>query len=206
MILAQTPQSSLSSGLLLAIFLSAALTDNILLTRFLGMCSYLAVSRELKSAAGLGLAVAFVTTFTCLINAALYWYVLAPLNLAVSLQLILFIVVIAAFVQLLEMLVERLSLKLYFALGIFLPLITVNCAILGAGLFMINNNRGVIDGGIYGLGAGLGWMLAIILLAGIRVRLRSARIPAALDGPGITLIITGIMALAFIGFSGMIQF
>lgn len=190
---------------LLAIFFAAAVTDNILLTRFLGMCSYLAISRQMKSAVGLGAAVTFVTAATCALNAALYWYVLAPLGLEVSLQLIVFIIVIAAFVQLLEMVVERVSLTLYFSLGVYLPLITVNCAILGASLFMINKDYRVVGGLVYGLGAGLGWMLAIVLLAGIRWRLRNAKIPAGLEGPGITLIITGIMALAFIAFSGLVK-
>lgn len=190
---------------LLAIFFAAAITDNILLTRFLGMCSYLAISRQMRSALGLGLAVTFVTTATCALNAALYWYVLAPLHLATSLQLILFIVVIAAFVQLLEMVVERISLPLYFSLGVYLPLITVNCAILGSSLFMINKDYHVVEGLVFGLGAGMGWMLAIVLLAGIRWRLRNAKIPTALEGPGITLIITGIMALAFVALSGLVK-
>jgi len=205
MILAQVPLESGSSVSLLAILLSAALTDNILLTRFLGMCPFLAVSREMKASLGLGLAVTFVTTLTAALNAALYNHVLEPLGLHVSLKLILFIVVIAAFVQLMEMLIERLSLGLYYALGIFLPLITVNCAILGTSLFMVNKNYGVAQGIVFGFGSGLGWMLAIVLMGGIRERLKRSQIPPGLEGPGIALIITGIMALAFIGFSGMIQ-
>ena len=190
---------------LLTILVSAALTDNILLTRFLGMCSFLQISREMKAAVGLGLAVIFVTTCTCGLNAALYRYVLVPLGLHTSLTLILFIVVIAAFVQLMEMVIERVSIGLYYALGIFLPLITVNCAILGTSLFMVNRGYGVLEGIVFGLGSGGGWMLAIVLMAGIRRRLKTARIPAALEGPGITLIISGIMALAFIGFTGIIR-
>ncbi|HUT34963.1 MAG TPA: Rnf-Nqr domain containing protein [Planctomycetota bacterium] len=189
---------------LLVILVSAALTDNILLTRFLGMCSFLAISRQMKASVGLGLAVTFVTTITCAINAALYVWVLRPYGLE-SLQLILFIVVIAAFVQFMEMLIERLSLGLYYALGIFLPLITVNCAVLGAALFMTNRNYGVTEGLVFGFGSGFGWMLAIVLMAGIRERLKTARIPPALEGPGITLIIAGIIALGFVGFSGMVQ-
>jgi Na+-transporting NADH:ubiquinone oxidoreductase subunit E len=188
-----------------AIFLSAALTDNILLTRFLGMCPYLSVSRSVSSAIGLGLAVTFVTTCTCTINAALYRHVLVPLGLGISLKLILFIVVIAAFVQLMEMLIERVSLGLYYSLGIFLPLITVNCAILGTSLFMVNLEYTVLEALVFGLASGLGWMFAIVMLAGIRERLKHSQVPAALEGPGIALIITGIMALAFVGFSGMIQ-
>jgi len=204
---ASTPGTTL--GYLMLVLLSAAFTDNILLTRFLGMCSFLAVSRQIKAAAGLGLAVLFVTTATTAINAALYRYALVPLHQAygvpLGLQFILFIVVIAGFVQLLEMVIGRLSLGLYYALGIFLPLITVNCAILGASLFLVNLDLGVVDGTVFGFGAGLGWMLAIVAMAGIRQKLVGAKIPAGLEGPGLALIITGIMALAFVGFSGMIQ-
>lgn len=190
---------------LLAVLFSAAVTDNILLTRFLGMCPFLAVSRQMKSALGLGLAVTFVTTTTAGLNAALYNHVLRPLGLHVGLKLIVFIVVIAAFVQLMEMLIERVSLTLYYALGIFLPLITVNCAILGTSLFMVSKDYSVAHGVVFGFGSGLGWMVAIVLMAGIRERLKRAQVPAGLEGPGIALIITGIMALAFIGFSGMVQ-
>lgn len=194
---------------LFVILISAAITENILLTRFLGMCPYLSVSKQLKSATGMGLAVVFVTTSTCFLNSLLFWYVLKPLEAygvpAESLMLILFIVVIAAFVQLMEMLIERISLGLYFALGIFLPLITVNCAILGTSLFMVTKGLRGLDALVFGFGSGLGWMIAIILLAGIRERIKTAKIPAGLEGPGITLIITGIMALAFIIFQGMIK-
>jgi Na+-transporting NADH:ubiquinone oxidoreductase subunit E len=207
-----TASTSPGIGLIL-ILLSAALTDNILLTRFLGMCPFLSLSRQLKSAFGMGLAVLFVTTCTCVLNYWVYTYVLKPLEPygvpAESLKLILFIVVIAGFVQLMEMLIERISIGLYFSLGIFLPLITVNCAILGASLFMVNNvlsrGFGTLEVLLYGFGTGLGWFVAILLLAGIRHRLRSAQVPAALEGPGITLIITGIMAMAFVIFQGMIK-
>ena len=205
MLLGQTSFDSGGTVGLVAILFSAALTDNILLTRFLGMCPFLAVSRQMKSAVGLGLAVTFVTTSTCCLNAALYWHVLKPLGLHIGLKLIFFIVIIAAFVQLMEMIIERISLGLYYSLGVFLPLITVNCAILGTSLFMVNQNYDVLAALIFGLGSGLGWMLAIILMAGIRERLKNAPIPAGLGGAGIALIITGIMALAFLGFSGIIQ-
>ena len=124
---------------------------------------------------------------------------------AESLKLILFIIVIAAFVQFMEMLIERISIRLYFALGIFLPLITVNCAILGASLFMVNKQFRGLDALMFGFGSGLGWMIAIVLMAGIRERLKTAKIPRGLEGPGITLIVAGIMALAFIIFQGMIK-
>lgn len=195
---------------LAVILLSAAFTQNILLTRFLGMCPFLAISREMKAAVGLGFAVVFVTTCTGFLNGLLYQYVLAPLGLEVSLSLILFIVVIAAFVQLMEMVIERVSLPLYYALGVFLPLITVNCAILGTSLFLVNlefmaRPFGPLLGLAFGFGSGAGWMFAIVAMAGIREKLSLAKIPKGLQGPGIALIITGIMALAFIGFTGVIQ-
>ena len=198
---------------LLLILASAALTDNILLTRFLGLCPCLSISKQLKSAFGMGLAVIFVTTCTCVLNFWLYRYVLKPLEVygvpAESFKLILFIIVIAAFVQLMEMLIERVSTPLYYGLGIFLPLITVNCAILGTSLFMVNNvaarGFGTAEVLIYGFGSGFGWFLAMLLMAGIRHRLRKAPVSPALEGPGITLIIAGIMALAFIIFQGMIK-
>jgi Na+-transporting NADH:ubiquinone oxidoreductase subunit E len=211
--IAQAAPDTVPGFMLVLILLSAAFTDNILLTRFLGMCPFLSVSRQLKSAFGMGLAVIFVTTGTSTLNYFLYVYLLRPLSAygvpAESLKLILFIVVIAAFVQLMEMLIERISLKLYFALGIFLPLITVNCAILGASLFMVINVAGRGFGGwrvlMYGFGTGFGWFVAIMLMAGIRHRLRRAKVPPALEGAGITLIITGIMAMAFVIFQGMIK-
>jgi Na+-transporting NADH:ubiquinone oxidoreductase subunit E len=190
---------------LLVILLAAAFTDNILLTRFLGMCSFLAVSRQMKTSLGLGTAVVFVTTSTAGINYLVHSYITQPLGIE-FLEYIIFIIVIAAFVQLVEMVIERISLPLYFALGIFLPLITVNCAILGVSLFMLNKPYGFLESLIFGLGSGIGWMLAIVLMAGIRHRMRDDKIPAGLRGAGITLIVTGIIALAFIGFSGMIKF
>jgi Na+-transporting NADH:ubiquinone oxidoreductase subunit E len=200
-----------SLGYLMLILLSATFTDNILLTRFLGMCPFLSISKQLKSAVGLGVAVAFVTTITGTLNAALYKYALLPANehfgVPLGLQFIVFIVVIAGVVQLIEMLIERVSLGLYYALGIFLPLITVNCAILGACLFLVNLgfHRNLLEAAMFSFGSGLGWMLAIVAMAGIRSKLKTQYIPLGLQGPGITLIITGIIALAFIGFSGMVQ-
>jgi Na+-transporting NADH:ubiquinone oxidoreductase subunit E len=177
------------------------------------MCPFLSVSRQLRSAVGMGFAVIFVTTGTCFINYLLYRHVLLPLEAygvpAESLKLILFIIVIAAFVQLMEMLIERISERLYYALGIFLPLITVNCAILGASLFMVNSvsekGFGAGDAAMFGFGSGLGWFAAIVIMAGVRRRLKTAKVPAGLEGPGITLIIAGIMALAFVIFQGMIK-
>lgn len=190
---------------LLIIFLAAAFTENILLTRFLGMCSFLAISRQMKTSLGLGLAVVFVTACTAAMNWLLHTYVTVPLGIE-FLELILFIVVIAAFVQLVEMIIERFSPALYFSLGIFLPLITVNCAILGVSLFMLNKpDFGFLDSLVFGLGSGVGWLIAIVLMAGIRTQLKEDKIPPGLRGSGITLIITGIIALAFVAFSGMIK-
>ncbi len=190
---------------LLVIFLAAAFTENILLTRFLGMCSFLAISRQMKTSIGLGFAVVFVTTFTAAINWLLHTYVMVPLHIE-FLELIVFIVVIAAFVQLVEMIIERFSPSLYFSLGIFLPLITVNCAILGVSLFMLNKQGFAFwESLVYGFGSGIGWLIAILLMAGIREQIKEDKIPAGLRGSGITLIITGIIALAFVAFSGMIK-
>ncbi len=190
---------------LLVIFLAAAFTENILLARFLGMCSFLAISRQLKTSVGLGFAVVFVTTFTAAINWLLHTYVMVPLGIE-FLELIVFIVVIAAFVQLVEMIIERFSPSLYFSLGIFLPLITVNCAILGVSLFMLNKEGfGFWESLVFGFGSGVGWLIAIVLMAGIREQIKEDKIPAGLRGSGITLIITGIIALAFVAFSGIIK-
>ena len=192
----------LSSFLL--VFVSAAFTDNILLARFLGMCSCLGVSKKVDTSLGLGVAVLFVTAITAGLNYLVYQYMLVPLHLE-YLRLIVFIVVIAAFTQLVEMIIERVSEKLYNSLGIFLPLITVNCAILGISLFMLNKPYSFLQAIAFGLGGGFGWFLAIVLIGGIREKINEASLPKGLEGPGITLVIIGIMALAFVGFSGMIK-
>jgi Na+-transporting NADH:ubiquinone oxidoreductase subunit E len=186
------------------IFFAAIFTGNILLTYFLGMCSFLSVSKQIKTALGLGLAVTFVLTITAALNHVVYHLILLPLGVE-YLRYIVFIVGIAATVQLLEMFVERYSESLYINLGIFLPLITVNCAILGVSLFMIIRKYTFLQSVFFGAGSGLGWLLAILAMAGIRERLKEEKIPAALRGPGIALIIAGIMAMAFIGFSGIVQ-
>lgn len=188
----------------IAVFFAAIFTNNILLTNYLGMCSFLAVSRELKTSLGLGVAVTFVMASTSLLNWLVYNYLLLPFGLD-FLRFIVFIIVIAAFVQLVEMVIERVSDSLYAALGIFLPLITVNCAILGVSLFMVIRDYSMPASFCFGLGSGIGWSLAILAMAGIRVKLAKARVPRGLEGPGITLIITGLMALAFMGFTGMIK-
>ena len=185
------------------IFIAAIFTSNILLTNFLGMCSFLSVSKEVESSIGLGMAVFFVMTVTSALNYIVYHYILIPLDI-IYLQYIIFIIVIAAFVQLTEMVIERFSPILYYSLGIFLPLITVNCAILGVSLFMIIRDYSFLQSVAYGAGSGLGWLLAILSLAGIRQKVKEKYVPAGLAGAGLSLIITGIMALAFVGFSGIV--
>lgn len=188
----------------LMVFVSAAFTNNILLSRFLGMCSCLGVSKKVDTSVGLGFAVIFVTTCTAALNYLVYRFLLVPLHIE-YLRLITFIIVIAAFVQLIEMIIERFSPALYNALGIFLPLITVNCAILGVSLFMLNKPYNFLQTAAFGFGSGVGWFIAITFIGGIREKVNEKFVPKGLEGPGITLIIIGIMALAFIGFSGMVK-
>jgi Na+-transporting NADH:ubiquinone oxidoreductase subunit E len=182
---------------------SAIFTNNILLSYFLGLCSFIGCSREIKSSVGLGLAVIFVMVCTCVLNWLIYHFVLVPYGLEFF-RFIMFIIIIAAFVQFVEMAIERFSPYLYQRLGVFLPLITVNCAILGVALFMVIREYSLIVTVGYSLGSGIGWFLAIFLMAGIRQKLSNDSIPKGLQGPGITLIIAGIMALAFIGFTGVL--
>ena len=193
----------MGAGFAVTVLFAAIFTNNILLTNFLGMCSFLSISKELKTSVGLGIAVVFVMACTSVLNYLVYYYILIPLELT-YLRYIVFIIVIAAFVQLVEMIIERVSEQLYAALGIFLPLITVNCAILGASLFMVIREYDLLSSFTYGIGSGVGWFLAILAMAGIRQKIAKARIPKGLEGAGITLIITGMMALAFLGFSGMV--
>jgi Na+-transporting NADH:ubiquinone oxidoreductase subunit E len=176
----------------------------VILTLFLGLCPFIAVSRQVRTSLGLGVAVIFVMTCTSLLNWAAYHWVLVPLKIEFF-RFILFIIIIAAFVQFVEMVLERYSPVLYQNLGIFLPLITVNCSILGASLFMVVREYSFIVTVGWGLGSGVGWMMAILAMAGIRTRLQTERIPAGLRGPGITMLVAGLMALAFIGFSGVLQ-
>ncbi len=188
----------------LVIFFASIFTSNMIFSNFLGMCSYIAVSKEVETATGLGIAVTFVLTITTILNYFVYQYLLIPFGLE-YLRFIVFILVIAAFVQLLEMVLEKYFESLYYALGIFLPLITVNCAILGVSLFMVIRNYNFIQSAFFGLGSGLGWALAIISMAGIRSRINEDALPKGLGGSAITLIITGIMAMAFMGFSGIVS-
>jgi Na+-transporting NADH:ubiquinone oxidoreductase subunit E len=190
------------------IFLKATFIDNMILAYFLGMCSYLAVSKTVKTAVGLGLAVIFVLAVTMPINWAINTYLLSDgaliegINLT-FLRLILFIAVIASMVQLVEMVIEKVSPALYNSLGIFLPLITVNCAILGGSLFMVSREYGFVESVSFGLGSGFGWFLAIVAIASIREKLRTADVPPALRGLGIAFIITGLMGIAFMSLAGI---
>ena len=188
----------------LVIIIAAIFTSNILLANFLGMCSFLACSTHIRTALGLGAAVIFVMTATTAINYVVAHSLLMPLGL-VHLQFIVFIAVIAAFVQFVEMFVERFSPKLYHALGIFLPLITVNCAILGASLFMIIRDYNFLQSVGFGFGGGVGWTLAIVLMAGLRQKMGYSNIPRPFRGVAIVMIITGVMAMVFMGFAGMVN-
>ena len=197
----------------LNLFIRSIFIDNMVFAFFFGMCSYIAVSKNVKTALGLGLAVTFVQTMTVPLNYLLNEYVLAPDALVDGVDLsflsfIVFIAVIAAFTQLVEMVVEKFSPTLYNQLGIFLPLIAVNCAIMGGSLFMqqmvgAGEIRNVGESVVYGFGSGLGWWIAIVMMAAIRERLAYSNIPAALKGPGIAFIITGLMGIAFMIFSGI---
>ena len=187
-----------------AIIVASIFTSNILLANFLGMCSFLVCSKQIGTSLGLGAAVVFVMTATTAINYGVYYGLLVPMGLE-FLWFIIFIAVIAAFVQFVEMFVERFSQGLYHALGIFLPLITVNCAILGAALFMIIRRYDFIQSLVYGFAAGVGWALAILLMAGLRKKMGYSIIPKAFQGVSIIMIITGIMAMAFMGFNGMVR-
>ena len=196
----------------LSLFVKAVFVENILLAFFLGMCSFLAVSKKVETAVGLGMAVTFVLTITTPTNWLLNNYVLKDGALAWAglpnvdlsfLSFITFIATIAAMVQLVEMILDKYSPKLYAALGIFLPLIAVNCAILGASLFMVERNYTLGESAVFGFGSGIGWFLAIIAMAAIRQRIRYSNIPSGLKGLGITMLITGLMSMAFMLFSGI---
>lgn len=200
---------------LLSIFVKSIFIDNMIFAYFLGMCSYLAVSKKVSTAIGLGAAVIFVLGITIPINYLLDVYVLQPgalkwispefANIDLSfIGFIMFIAVVAAIVQLVEMTVEKFTPSLYASLGIFLPLIAVNCSILGGALFM--QSRGYANIGeatVFGIGSGIGWFLAIVALAAIREKMRYSKVPAPLRGLGITFILTGLMGLAFLSFAGI---
>jgi len=196
----------------ISLFVRSIFADNMIFAYFLGMCSYLAVSKNVKTSAGLGVAVTFVLAITLPVNYLLQKFVLEPLELE-YLSFILFIAVIAAIVQLVEMVVEKFSPSLYASLGIFLPLIAVNCAIMGGALFMqqrillepenVKAIANLGDAFAYALGSGIGWLLAIVCLAGIREKMEYNQVPKPLQGLGITFIVVGLMAMAFMCFSGL---
>ncbi len=196
----------------ISLFVRSIFADNMIFAYFLGMCSYLAVSKNVKTSAGLGIAVTFVLAITLPVNYLLQKFVLEPLELE-YLSFILFIAVIAAIVQLVEMIVEKFSPSLYASLGIFLPLIAVNCAIMGGALFMqqriqlepenVKAIANLGDAFAYAIGSGIGWLLAIVCLAGIREKMEYNDVPKPLQGLGITFIVVGLMAMAFMCFSGL---
>ena len=196
----------------ISLFVRSIFADNMIFAYFLGMCSYLAVSKNVKTSAGLGVAVTFVLLITLPVNYLLQVHVLNPLGLG-YLSFILFIAVIAAIVQLVEMIVEKFSPSLYASLGIFLPLIAVNCAIMGGALFMqqrivlepenVKAIANLGDAFAYAGGSGIGWLLAIVCLAGIREKMEYNDVPRPLQGLGITFIVVGLMAMAFMCFSGL---
>jgi len=196
----------------LSLLLRAIFVENLALSFFLGMCTFLAISKQVETALGLGAAVIVVQSITLPLNnliatyllqaGALDWLGMPDIDLS-FLQLIVFIAVIAAFVQILEMILDRYAPKLYQALGIYLPLITVNCAILGGSLFMINRSYTFSESVVFGFGSGVGWALALVGLAAIRERLKYSDVPQGLQGLGITFIVAGLMSMAFMSFSGI---
>ena len=194
------------------IFFRAVFLENLALAYFLGMCTFLAVSRQVQTAIGLGVAVIVVEGLSVPLNSLIYnallregalaWAGLGDMDFS-YLGLLSQIAIIAALVQVLEIILQRFFPALYHALGIFLPLITVNCAILGGSLFMVQRDYGVVDSVAYGLGAGFGWALAVVALAGLREKMRYSDIPAGLQGLGIAFITTGMLALGFMGIAGI---
>ncbi len=199
----------------LSLFITAVFVENMALAFFLGMCTFLAVSKKVDAAFGLGVAVVVVLAITVPVNNLIYNFLLREGALAWTgisgaeeidlsfLGLLSYIGVIAALVQILEMFLDKYVPALYNALGVFLPLITVNCAILGASLFMVERDYNLGESLVYGTGAGVGWALAIVALAGIREKLKYSDIPVGLQGLGITFIVTGLMSLGFMSFSGV---
>jgi len=187
-----------------AIFVSAILVNNFVLYYFLGICPFLGVSKKIDSALSMGLAVTFVMTITSVVSWAINNWILIPNELD-YLKIVSFILVIASLVQLVEMFIRKVSPPLYQALGIYLPLITTNCAIMGLALLAALREYGFVEAVVFGVGSGLGFTLAIILMAGIREQLDLADVPEPLKGAGIALIVAGIMALGFMAFIGMIR-
>ena len=188
---------------LLLIAISSALINNVVLSQFMGLCPFLGVSKKIKTASGMGAAVIFVITISSLLAAVIYQYVLVPLNLT-YLNTIVFILVIAALVQFVEMVLKKVSPSLYRALGVYLPLITTNCAVLGVALTNVSKGYNILTSVVNGFATALGFAISIIILAGIRERNEFNVVPESFKGMPITLITAGLMAIAFIGFSGII--
>ena len=189
---------------LVIIFVSALLINNFVLAQFLGICSFIGISNNMTSSVSMGMAVTFVMVLTAVVCWPIYFLVLVPAHLE-FLQTLTFILVVACLVQFVEMFIKKTSIALYDALGIYLPLITTNCAILGFALIAVTRNYTYLETIVYGVGSGLGYTMAMVLMAGVRGKLETADIPKPLQGPGIVLITAGIMALAFMGFAGLIK-
>ena len=185
------------------LFIGSALVSNVVLSQFLGLCSFVGVSKKIKTAAGMGGAVVFVLTVASAFASVIYDYILVPLRLE-YLQTIVFILVIAALVQLVEMALKKYSRGLYDALGVYLALITTNCAVLGVALINVQNSYGFVESVINGLATGVGYLIAIVIMAGIRERIENNDVPEAFKGTPIVLITSGLMAIAFMGFAGII--
>ncbi|MCF7803373.1 MAG: RnfABCDGE type electron transport complex subunit A [Candidatus Marinimicrobia bacterium] len=189
---------------LFLIFISAAVVNNFVLAYFLGICPFVGVSKKLSSAVSMGMAVTFVMTITAAVTWLIYHLILVPFNVVI-LEYVSFILVIASLVQLVEMFILKISKPLYDTLGIYLPLITTNCAILGLALFAVLRDYGFLESLVYGVGAGVGFTMALVIMAGIREELELANVPKHFQGAGITMIVAGGLALAFMGFAGLIS-
>lgn len=190
---------------LVLIILSTVLVNNFVLTKFLGICPFIGVSKQIESAVGMGLAVIFVMTLASVISWLIQYYVLIPLNIE-FLQTVFFILVIASLVQFIEMVIKKTSPTLGATLGVYLPLITTNCAILGVAILNIKDNYNLVESIVSGIGSGLGFTLALVLMAGIRERLDKADVPYFFKGTPIAFITASLLAMAFLGFGGLIQF
>ena len=188
---------------LIVIGITAALVNNVVLSQFLGLCPFLGVSKKIKTAAGMGAAVVFVITIASLLTSIVYTFILNPADM-VYLNTIVFILVIAALVQFVEMVLKKFSPALYEALGVYLPLITTNCAVLGVALLNVQNGYGIVEGLVNGLGTSLGFMVAIVIMAGIREKTEQNDISPAMKGMPMVLVTAGLMAIAFSGFSGLL--
>ncbi|MBQ3583207.1 MAG: RnfABCDGE type electron transport complex subunit A [Lachnospiraceae bacterium] len=188
---------------LLMIAVSSALVNNVVLSQFLGLCPFLGVSKKPKTAAGMGAAVIFVITISSFLTGLIYKFILVPTDMT-YLNTIVFILVIAALVQFVEMVLKKMSPALYEALGVYLPLITTNCAVLGVALLNVQNGYGILEGVVNGFGTALGFTISIIIMAGIREKTEHNNISPALKGMPIVLITAGLMAIAFSGFSGLL--